>query len=181
MPGNILCATDFSPSAEPAFLAALDYARRLGARLHLLHVRAAVDGGGAAELEQLAARIGAGIEVVTKLDAGLAAERIVEYARAAGVDLIVLGSHGHTGFSRALLGSVSERVMRTAPCPVLTVPADYVPAQPRRPAAPAEAWRERARCLVCAAPTRDLICESCRALIRGEAIDLKRAAERDGS
>jgi universal stress protein A len=46
---------------------------------------------------------------------------IVEYARRAPVDLIVMGTHGRTGVSHLFLGSVAERVVRTAPCPVLTV------------------------------------------------------------
>ncbi len=46
---------------------------------------------------------------------------IVEYARREPVDLIVMGTHGRTGISHLVLGSVAERVVRTAPCPVLTV------------------------------------------------------------
>ncbi len=46
---------------------------------------------------------------------------IVEYARLEHVDLIVMGTHGRTGISHLFLGSVAERVVRTAPCPVLTV------------------------------------------------------------
>jgi nucleotide-binding universal stress UspA family protein len=46
---------------------------------------------------------------------------IVEYARLTPVDLIVMGTHGRTGMSHLFLGSVAERVVRTAPCPVLTV------------------------------------------------------------
>ena len=48
-------------------------------------------------------------------------EAIVEYARSEAIDLIVLGTHGRTGMSHALIGSVAERIVRTAPCPVLTV------------------------------------------------------------
>jgi universal stress protein A len=46
---------------------------------------------------------------------------IVEHARVGGVDLIVMGTHGRTGMAHLLIGSVAERVVRTAPCPVLTV------------------------------------------------------------
>jgi nucleotide-binding universal stress UspA family protein len=49
------------------------------------------------------------------------AEAIVDYARQAGIDLIVMGTHGRSGMSQLLVGSVAERVVRTAPCPVLTV------------------------------------------------------------
>jgi nucleotide-binding universal stress UspA family protein len=54
------------------------------------------------------------------------ADAIVDYARTSGVDLIVMGTHGRTGLDHALVGSVAERVVRLAPCPVLTM---------RRPAA----------------------------------------------
>jgi nucleotide-binding universal stress UspA family protein len=56
-----------------------------------------------------------------------AAETIVDYARAAGIDLIITGSHGRQGLSHALLGSVAERIARTAPCPVLIVRAGARP------------------------------------------------------
>jgi universal stress protein A len=49
------------------------------------------------------------------------AQAIVDYAVECGADLIVLGTHGRSGVSRMLMGSVAERVVRTAPCPVLTV------------------------------------------------------------
>lgn len=58
---------------------------------------------------------------------------IVDQARRLPADLIVIGTHGHRGFDRLMLGSVTERVLRRAPCPVLTVPAgapDAVPAAP---------------------------------------------------
>jgi len=52
---------------------------------------------------------------------GYAAKSIVQHASQLGVDLIVMGSHGRTGIAHILLGSVAEAVVRTAPCPVLTV------------------------------------------------------------
>ena len=48
-------------------------------------------------------------------------DAIVEYAREHGADLIVMGSHGHTGLRHLLMGSVAEHVLRHAPCPVLIV------------------------------------------------------------
>jgi universal stress protein A len=52
---------------------------------------------------------------------GVPAGEIVEAAAAERADMIVIGTHGRTGLGRFLLGSVAERVVRTAPCPVLTV------------------------------------------------------------
>ena len=56
---------------------------------------------------------------------------------ARGADLIVMGTHGRTGLSHALLGSVAERVVRTAPCPVMTVRDTTPPAREKQPAAAA--------------------------------------------
>jgi hypothetical protein len=107
------------------------------------------------------------------VETGSAAERIVSYADRQRVELIVLGAHGRTGFSRALLGSVAERVARTAHCPVLTVPREG-------PAATANAQALGAvphpapeppppplGCVVCNTPGDELICEPCRARVRG--------------
>ena len=63
-----------------------------------------------------------GVPTIIATSAGDPAEEIVRYAAGHRVDLIVLGTHGRTGVSRVLLGSVAERVLRTAHCPVLVVP-----------------------------------------------------------
>lgn len=137
--GRILLATDFSACARRA----LDYARFLAeasaARLEILHVlefppgmdpdyavnvlylerlRKEID----QQLEDLvreAAR--GGIAVTARQAVGIASQKINEAAQASEVDLVVLGTHGRTGLAHILLGSTAERVIRTAPCPVLTV------------------------------------------------------------
>jgi nucleotide-binding universal stress UspA family protein len=140
---NVLVATDFS---EPS-TAALDYGRELArtyeATLHVLHVtedlrwRFAADATPAfpadaqEEIEASArARTNALLtdEDRAQLHARAAvqtavspAESIVEYAKTQAADVIVIGTHGRSGFSRVLMGSVAERVVRLAPCPVLTV------------------------------------------------------------
>jgi hypothetical protein len=115
------------------------------------------------------------VPVVAAVESGVPAARIVDYARRHDIDLIVMGSHGRTGFSRALLGSVAERVVRLAPCPVLTVPRE----------APARSVTEDLMapfrsCIVCARLSEDLICECCPVHIRGEALERKRVEERAG-
>jgi len=132
---NILVATDFGDAAEAALSYARALARAFGATLHVLHVREntflrptpadpqALEEAALAQLHerltdddrrQLRAQA-----IVETSDAPAAA--IVAYARRAGIDLIVTGTHGRTGLERALLGSVAEEIVRTAPCPVLTV------------------------------------------------------------
>ncbi|MFB6352941.1 MAG: universal stress protein, partial [Halobacteriales archaeon] len=63
----------------------------------------------------------AGVEAVTDVRHGVADETIVDYVRAHDIDLVVMGTHGRRGVDRQLLGSVTERVVRTSPVPVLTV------------------------------------------------------------
>jgi nucleotide-binding universal stress UspA family protein len=175
---EILVAIDFSAASERALAAARDYARTFGARLHLLHVvPPTTDPRPSPGLEALAASIRDGLTVETAVTAGLPAAQIVRYAERRGVDLVVVGTHGRTGVTRALLGSVAEAVVRSAPCPVLTVPQ-----APGAVAAPAAAGEAVARpCIVCAGPSGgDLICAGCRAHIRGEAVEHKQREERAG-
>ena len=65
-----------------------------------------------------------GLDVSYKTLAGNAADSIVEYAEDNQIGMIVMGTHGYTGLSRLVLGSVAERVVRSAHCPVLTVHSD---------------------------------------------------------
>lgn len=88
-----------------------------------------------------------------------------------------MGTHGRTGVSHAVLGSVAEAVVRRAPCLVLTVPAFRTDAVSTMET-PAATRREA--CVVCARPSPDLIGEHCRAVIRGEALEHKRGEERAG-
>lgn len=175
---EILAATDFSEQGEAAIRTALVYGAALGARVHVLHVTWPLDRDVTMLLQRYAADAPPGVTVVTATAGGDPAREIVKYATRHGIDLIVLGTHGRSGVSRVLLGSVSERVARTAPCPVLTVP-------PERAPAPGEVSTEEpeptpSTCVVCAAPSFDLVCAGCRARIRGEALTRKQREERPG-
>jgi nucleotide-binding universal stress UspA family protein len=150
---TILAPTDFSDLSEQAVEYALDLARRLGASVHLVHVVAyPIDVGGwpdaygtswAGLREQLAqeaalrlakrAKPISDVVVSTDVREGNPAHAIVDAARDRDCDLIVMGTRGSGGFTHLLLGSVAEKVVRTAPCPVLTVPSS--PARRRRKAA----------------------------------------------
>ena len=139
---KILVATDFSEVAD----AALDYGRTLAehfrADLHLLHVAgdlltanpglgyvpdltAVQREGEESALKQLEGRLATQGQIAhvyrRVITSNAPARTIVEYAKTASIDLIVIGTQGRSGVSRLLMGSVAERVVRTAPCPVLTV------------------------------------------------------------
>jgi nucleotide-binding universal stress UspA family protein len=81
-----------------------------------------------AELDELVAPATRGVSRVTgHLKIGPAAKIIVQLAADIGADLVVVGTHGRSGFDRLLFGSVAEKVVRTAPCPVLTVRPKTIP------------------------------------------------------
>lgn len=161
---QVLFPTDYSDVSRAAGHRAADLARRFNARLHVIHVVPPVtDPGPPESLPSALADLGSDLDAVTALVFGRPAREIVSYASRHGIDVIVMGTHGRTGVSRALLGSVAEAVVRRASCPVLTVPARTD-----------EDTSERKRrvvdeaCVACGAPSEDLICEGCRAAIRGD-------------
>mgnify|MGYP002760544244 CR=1 FL=1 len=135
---DILVPTDGSPASDAAIDHAIDIADRYGARLHALYV---VDGSAYSTLEagsevvidalesegeQATDRVAdaataAGVETTATVTSGTAYRAIREYADEQAIDMIVMGTHGRKGLDRYLLGSVTERVVRTADVPVLTV------------------------------------------------------------
>ena len=179
---QILFPTDFSDASRLAGTTAADLARQFGARLHVLHVVPPVTDPtpAPANLRAIADGLGRALSPVTAITSGLVTRQILAYAKKNAIDLIVLGTHGRTGVSRALLGSVAEAVVRHAPCRVLTVPAELLTPMPAMPREAPEG-PEPTSCAVCGAATRDeLICEVCRAKIRGEALERKLREERVG-
>jgi nucleotide-binding universal stress UspA family protein len=142
---TILVPTDFSADAEKALSTATELAKLFGARIVVLHayhvdipVVSLMVGGYAlppgfyeelrsqatAQVEKLAKEAAAdGIEATGFALQELAAVAIAAQAESLPADLIVMGTRGLTGLKHVVLGSVAERVVRTAPCPVLTVKA----------------------------------------------------------
>lgn len=138
---TILVATDFSDASTLALEYARVLAQRFGAGLRVLHVvetplplgsemyvpevmtvaERAVDNA----QEQLATTMASlcGDDVIGQVLVGNAAKKIVEYADDHDVDVIVMGTHGRGALAHLLMGSVAERVVRTASCPVLTIRA----------------------------------------------------------
>jgi nucleotide-binding universal stress UspA family protein len=180
---QILVATDFSDSAEAALAVAAEYARALHAGLHVFHVFSRDEVEVARLLSEAASRAGSEVNVTVGGAGGDPAEEILHYAGHHPIDLIVVGTHGRTRVSRVLLGSVADRVIRGSTCPVLVVPLSVTSAKvtPSAPMVAAEhVVPKPQRCLVCATESRDLICEPCRARIRGEALSRKHREERAG-
>jgi universal stress protein A len=140
---RILHPSDFSPASRPAFQQAMEMAKGNRAELLLVHVLGAVapmigDGyispkawedlersiqaQGKRQLDRLLAQARRrGVRVRGLLLEGSPYEAIVRAARSRGADLIVMGTHGRGGLAKLFLGSVAERVVATARCPVLTV------------------------------------------------------------
>jgi nucleotide-binding universal stress UspA family protein len=138
---TILVPSDFSECSDAALRYGLELARRFDATLHLLHVVQdpitqpwAAEGFSAPlfevvdkwqrdakeRLQQAVPAADAGRIVIAATIAWPYAE-ILRYAVENNVDLIVMGTHGRGGMSHMLLGSIAEKVVRRAPCPVLTV------------------------------------------------------------
>jgi nucleotide-binding universal stress UspA family protein len=141
---TILAPTDFSHHAGEALRYACGLAERFGAALHLLHVLPDVvvpvgpdpslistfppeyyEESEARSQEALAKVLdtswGTAPSVQRAVRWGDAVDGIVAYAGDHRIGLIVIATHGRSGFSHALLGSVAERIVREAPCPVLTI------------------------------------------------------------
>jgi nucleotide-binding universal stress UspA family protein len=138
MYSQILVPTDGSPASDAAIEHAIDLADRYAATLHALYV---VDGAAYSTLEAGAeivvdalesegkeatrrvadAAEDTGVDCETTVTSGTAYRSIRDYVDGHAIDMIVMGTHGRKGLDRYLLGSVTERVVRTSDVPVLTV------------------------------------------------------------
>ena len=138
---NVLVATDFSSHSEAAIRAATNLAKTFGATIHLVHAfdtpipiftpyevvipdgfleqaRASATRSLHASRDKIQAE---SVPVKTHLTEGPAAPAIARAAEELGADLIVMGTRGNTGLKHVVLGSVTERTIRLAPCSVLSV------------------------------------------------------------
>ncbi|MFB6301324.1 MAG: universal stress protein [Haloferacaceae archaeon] len=137
---TVLVPTDGSEGAAAAVERAVDLARTYGATLHALYVvdvrmspvTTDMDHDTVVELVEesgepptrtvIERAEAAGVPAVEAIRPGVPHKTIREYAAERGIDLVVVGTHGRTGLERYLLGSVTERLLRTVDAPVLTVP-----------------------------------------------------------
>lgn len=147
---RILAPTDFSPFGEVGLRAAAELAHRVGARLSLLHVVPEDELEALASAHQprhpvdliyqdmetalmdqfrrvVSAEVRRDLAVEPVVTVGAPVTEILRTARLKGADVIVMGTHGRTGLTRMVMGSVTEQVVRRASCPVLTVrPAEVL-------------------------------------------------------
>jgi nucleotide-binding universal stress UspA family protein len=136
---RILVPTDFSKHSQTALVYGVAFAQKFGAKLHLLHIvqdlalffpdTVTV----VPPTDQLTAAVETALQrvlhenhlesmgVLTAVRSGSPYHEITQYARDEDIDLIILGTHGRGGLMHLLMGSVAEKVVRKAPCPVLTV------------------------------------------------------------
>jgi nucleotide-binding universal stress UspA family protein len=141
---TILVPVDFSPHSAKALACAIGLAKTFQARIHLLHAYhlpiqvatpdqviiprdfwTSVREAAAQKLEKSLQQVTSeGIEAETHLTDMAPAQAIVDAAERTGADLIVMGTRGLTGLKHVVLGSVAERTVRMAPCPVMTVKDD---------------------------------------------------------
>jgi nucleotide-binding universal stress UspA family protein len=141
---QILVATDFGEASDAALLYGKNFARVHRAALHVLHViddlvaRAVAPIGRAPDLGALQEELDADAhdrvaELLSDEDRSILdaravvvtgrkpADAIVSYAREHDIELIIIGTHGRTGLAHLVMGSVAEKIVASAPCPVLTV------------------------------------------------------------
>jgi nucleotide-binding universal stress UspA family protein len=138
---KILVPHDFSPPSRKAFKYAFRFAKEFGSHLILLHVLEPVSSRSLMKLPGTSgfsekklssaekslrillnsAEVGGLRETRSTLRTGIASHEIVEAAKDFDVDLIVIATHGYTGWKHFCIGSTAERVVRAAPCPVLVV------------------------------------------------------------
>jgi nucleotide-binding universal stress UspA family protein len=140
---RILCTSDFSKTSGKALMSAIDLAKANRARLTIVHVHVPivplvpeqyleastwdrVDTKTRRWAERQVEKLNKkarkrGVRASAMTVTGDPAQQIVRMARSKRADFIVVGTHGRRGFSKFFLGSVAERVIATAPCPVMTV------------------------------------------------------------
>jgi nucleotide-binding universal stress UspA family protein len=205
---KILIPTDFSECSEAAMGYAISLAQDFQAQVFLLHVLgppisgldfSLMQSGTLPGLRQKLVEMmqqsvdcmrGLGIEAEGHFVTGVPSFEIIKAAKTHGADLIIMGTHGRTGLAHILMESTAERVIQRAPCPVLALKAEARPSISMRAKGQAEQQAHEAGgivtskgvpfCHLCAQPSQDIICETCRIRVQAEAFERKQRVEKEG-
>ena len=133
---SILVPTDFSKQSQSAIRYGIEFATKFGAKLHILHVVQDVSifipemgfiiepmllAAGKSLADFLEPYKHHGIELISHCQEGNPLDEIISLANDENIDLIILGTHGHTGLAHLFLGSLAETLVRKSPCPVLSL------------------------------------------------------------
>ncbi|NBS89819.1 universal stress protein [bacterium] len=141
---SILVPTDFSKQSQSAIRYGIEFAKKFGAKLHVLHVVQDVSifipemgfinpSAALSNIEPMLLAAGKsladflepykhhGIELISHCQEGNPIDEIISLATDENIDLIILGTHGHTGLKHLFLGSLAETLVRKSPCPVLSL------------------------------------------------------------
>jgi nucleotide-binding universal stress UspA family protein len=138
---KIVCPIDFSEYSSEIVAYAVSIAKKFDAELHLFHVipnlnyftpyesfltpenLVAIEKNIGTEVDRDFGKIMEKIDIPVKkiIKTGVTFVEIIDYVKTEGIDLIVMGTHGRSGIEHILIGSVAEKVVRKAPCPVLTI------------------------------------------------------------
>lgn len=138
---KILCPVDFSQFTQDVINYALDLAEKYGAELHVMHVvpnmtyftpyesfltpenLVAIEKNIQDEVEKKFTKLLKHDTVPTRkaIRTGVPFVEIIDYAKTESIDLIVMGTHGHSAIEHILIGNVAEKVVRKSPCPVMTI------------------------------------------------------------
>jgi nucleotide-binding universal stress UspA family protein len=139
---KILVPIDFSEYTDDILAYAREIAQKFGSSIHLMHVipnmdyftpyesfiaaenmvavQKGIEGEVAKDMEGVAGKL-TGVATTRAVRTGVAFLEIIDYVRSEEIDLIIMGTHGRGGLEHILIGSVAEKVVRKAPCPVLTI------------------------------------------------------------
>jgi nucleotide-binding universal stress UspA family protein len=142
---NILCPTDFSEPSYEALAVAIEFANHFGATLHIVNVvplvpiveapigvesasfnvdsyQQELEGQAKKSLKTLSdEKVGTGLKLITEVLIGNASGEVMRYANDKSIDMIVIATHGLSGWRRFISGSTTEQIVRQASCPVLTI------------------------------------------------------------
>ncbi|MBI3594246.1 MAG: universal stress protein [Nitrospirae bacterium] len=206
---KIVLPFDFSDCSRQALNYAVSFARVFEAKIFLLHVVAlspyvpeisiSLEGDQLGLKKKLSEMVNREVSLIKEM--GIESEgycvigeptlEIVNFAEEQFADLIMMGTHGRTGFTHILLGSTTERVIERAPCPVLTLKVKReaplksemqttsLSGNEKSHIPPAEN-RNSGSCRVCSEPAQDIICDKCKVRIQAEAFEQKSKVERAG-